>query len=287
MGNNASGASKKTDESGSDTRLKVLLTGNSGFGRSCMLRSMRLQTVIDPLSPKSELPASTIPYDIVTQKVSYYSHPVIMNIFDLASQSLFADARNQHYKEAKAVVISFDVTDRRSLVDVDRWIDEAEGRRPSSRRPSGRSIDIVTKAEAQKEKEKEKDVEKIQDFNLDKDSGTGSEVDFRQGRGKGRRKVPILLCAQKVDQLGSRRRRGAAEGEGEGEGDVLTRDEYEAFARERDLPLVEVSSFTDLSSVQQAFHRVLDEVNASSGYKLLSLSTILQSRPVRSGMWFI
>jgi Ras-related protein Rab-8A len=104
----------------SDIRpLKVLICGNSGTGKSCLL----VRFVDDKFSTSY---ISTIGLDFKVKELEIDGYRVRMSIWDAAGQERFRSIVASYYRGAQALMLVFDVTDEDSFLSVRNWIRQIE-----------------------------------------------------------------------------------------------------------------------------------------------------------------
>ncbi|THD28235.1 Ras protein Rab-10 [Fasciola hepatica] len=112
-------------ESRFDARFKVLLLGNSGVGKTSILRCL----MGDKFNPTT---ISTIGIDLAKKIFNVEGHRIQLEIWDTAGQEQYYSIVALHFREAKAFVVVYDVTDLKSfeqirkywLKSVDQYMDE-------------------------------------------------------------------------------------------------------------------------------------------------------------------
>jgi len=107
-----------------DRLFKILLIGDSGVGKSCVL----LRFADDSYS---EQYISTIGVDfkIKTMELAQPSGESIkakLQIWDTAGQDRFRTITSSYYRGAQGIIVVFDVTDRDSFEHVSAWMAEVE-----------------------------------------------------------------------------------------------------------------------------------------------------------------
>ncbi|KAI1491120.1 rab protein [Biscogniauxia mediterranea] len=99
--------------------LKVLIIGPSGAGKSALL----LRYCDDQFDPESS--TATIGIDFKMKKLAVRGKAYRLNIFDTAGQERFRTLSTSYYRGAHAVILVYDITNRKSFLSMERWIDEA------------------------------------------------------------------------------------------------------------------------------------------------------------------
>ncbi len=102
-----------------DYLLKLLLIGNSGVGKSCIL----LRFIDDSFDEQSN---STIGVDFKIRTVEVDSKVYKLQIWDTAGQERFRTITSSYYRGAHGVIIVYDVTNQQSFNDVKTWMTEVD-----------------------------------------------------------------------------------------------------------------------------------------------------------------
>jgi len=103
-----------------DFLFKVLLIGDSGVGKTCLL----LKFTDDIFEPSY---ISTIGVDFRIKTIQLEDGKVAkLQMWDTAGQERFRTITSSYYRGAHGVIIVFDVTDRESFKNVPMWMGEVE-----------------------------------------------------------------------------------------------------------------------------------------------------------------
>eukprot|EP01053_Blabericola_migrator_P005772 Blabericola_migrator_1__5771@NODE_2925_length_2204_cov_626_211511_g1834_i0_p1_GENE_NODE_2925_length_2204_cov_626_211511_g1834_i0NODE_2925_length_2204_cov_626_211511_g1834_i0_p1_ORF_typecomplete_len211_score18_86Ras/PF00071_22/5e69Roc/PF08477_13/5e27Arf/PF00025_21/2_3e22Gtr1_RagA/PF04670_12/1_7e09SRPRB/PF09439_10/5_6e09FeoB_N/PF02421_18/2_9e07GTP_EFTU/PF00009_27/6_4e07RsgA_GTPase/PF03193_16/0_17RsgA_GTPase/PF03193_16/0_049MMR_HSR1/PF01926_23/7e06Septin/PF00735_18/0_00048Septin/PF00735_18/9_8e02AI len=102
-----------------DYLFKLLLIGNSGVGKSCLL----LRFADDNYT---ESYISTIGVDFKIRTIELESKTVKLQIWDTAGQERFRTITSSYYRGAQGIIVVYDVTDRDTFDHVRRWMQEIE-----------------------------------------------------------------------------------------------------------------------------------------------------------------
>jgi Ras-related protein Rab-1A len=98
-----------------DFLFKVLIIGNSGVGKSCLL----LRFVDDIFSDNY---ISTIGVDFKIRQLEVDGTPIKLQIWDTAGQERFRTITNSYYRGSNGILIVYDITDRESFDHVQKWM---------------------------------------------------------------------------------------------------------------------------------------------------------------------
>merc|ERR1711976_493849 len=99
--------------------LKILLIGNSGVGKSCLL----MRYVENNFTTNF---FNTIGVDFKMKTIQMQDKEVKLQIWDTAGQERFRTITCNYYRGAHGVVIVYDITDRESFESVKNWMVEIE-----------------------------------------------------------------------------------------------------------------------------------------------------------------
>lgn len=97
-----------------DTIMKILLVGDSGVGKSCLL----VRFVDDKFNPTF---ITTIGIDFKIKTVEINGKKVKLQLWDTAGQERFRTITTAYYRGAMGIIIVYDVTDERTFSNVRQW----------------------------------------------------------------------------------------------------------------------------------------------------------------------
>ncbi|KAI9030669.1 GTP-binding protein ypt1 [Phycomyces nitens] len=100
-----------------DYLFKILLIGDSGVGKSCLL----LRFADDSYT---ESYVSTIGVDFKIRTIELEGKTVKLQIWDTAGQERFRTITSSYYRGAHGIIVVYDVTDQDSFNNVKQWIQE-------------------------------------------------------------------------------------------------------------------------------------------------------------------
>ena len=129
-----------------DYLFKLLLIGDSGVGKSCILLRFADDTF-------SESYISTIGVDFKIRTLTINGKRVKLQIWDTAGQERFRTLTTAYYRSAHGIVLVYDVNDRETFFHVENWLQEV-GRYASNdvhKILVGNKCDILDKREVQYE----------------------------------------------------------------------------------------------------------------------------------------
>lgn len=102
-----------------DLLYKILLIGDSGAGKSCML----LRFADDSFT---ESYMSTIGVDFKIRTIDVDNKVVKLQIWDTAGQERFRTITSSYYRGASAIIIVYDVTNEVTFTNIKNWLLECD-----------------------------------------------------------------------------------------------------------------------------------------------------------------
>jgi len=102
-----------------DYLFKLLLIGDSGVGKSCLLLRFADDTY-------TESYISTIGVDFKIRTIELDGKTVKLQIWDTAGQERFRTITSSYYRGAHGIVVVYDVTDMDSFNNVKQWLQEID-----------------------------------------------------------------------------------------------------------------------------------------------------------------
>ena len=99
------------------TTFKILTIGESGVGKTCILRRF-----VENKFSKNHL--ATIGIDFKTKTLNINNKEIKLKIWDTAGQERFRNITTQYYKGADGIVLVYDVTDDASYEKIRDWMDQ-------------------------------------------------------------------------------------------------------------------------------------------------------------------
>ncbi|KAJ5078338.1 ras-related protein rab-5c [Anaeramoeba ignava] len=98
-------------------KFKVVLLGNTGVGKTCLITQLIFQTFQDKFI--TSVGATFYTYEKILQQ-----NKIKLEIWDTAGQERYHSLAPIYYRDAHAAVIIFDITERSSFDSALEWIEE-------------------------------------------------------------------------------------------------------------------------------------------------------------------
>lgn len=102
-----------------DYLFKIALVGDSGVGKSSLLFRFAEGEYYENFLP-------TIGVDFKIKSVTHEDKSIKLHIWDTAGQERYQTICCIYYKGADGIVIVYDITDRESFKNVERWVEQVE-----------------------------------------------------------------------------------------------------------------------------------------------------------------
>ncbi|XP_057968991.1 ras-related protein RIC1 isoform X1 [Malania oleifera] len=102
-----------------DYLFKLLLIGDSGVGKSCLLLRFADDSYVESY-------ISTIGVDFKIRTVEQDGKTIKLQIWDTAGQERFRTITSSYYRGAHGIIVVYDVTDQESFNNVKQWLNEID-----------------------------------------------------------------------------------------------------------------------------------------------------------------
>ncbi|KAK4789414.1 hypothetical protein SAY86_020733 [Trapa natans] len=99
--------------------FKLLLIGDSGVGKSCLLLRFSDDSYLESY-------ISTIGVDFKIRTVEQDGKTIKLQIWDTAGQERFRTITSSYYRGAHGIIVVYDVTDQESFNNVKQWLSEID-----------------------------------------------------------------------------------------------------------------------------------------------------------------
>eukprot|EP01094_Clydonella_sp_ATCC50884_P009773 TRINITY_DN192_c0_g1_i5.p2 TRINITY_DN192_c0_g1~~TRINITY_DN192_c0_g1_i5.p2 ORF type:complete len:223 (+),score=89.78 TRINITY_DN192_c0_g1_i5:55-669(+) len=148
-----------------DYLFKLLLIGDSGVGKSCLLLRFADDTY-------TESYISTIGVDFKIRTIELDGKTIKLQIWDTAGQERFRTITSSYYRGAHGIIVVYDVTDQVSFNNVKQWLQEIDRYACESvnKLLVGNKSDLSTK--------------KVVDYNTAKELADGLSIPFLETSAK-------------------------------------------------------------------------------------------------------
>lgn len=109
--------SRMTDDDGYDYLFKIVVIGDCGVGKTCVVQRFKAGTFV-------ERHGNTIGVDFAMKEVTVDGKRIKLQIWDTAGQERFRTITQSYYRSAHGVILVYDLTKRSSFLSVERWMEE-------------------------------------------------------------------------------------------------------------------------------------------------------------------
>ncbi|XP_065666612.1 uncharacterized protein LOC100214114 [Hydra vulgaris] len=98
-----------------DYVFKIIIIGDSGVGKSCLLRRFADKSYTDNY-------INTIGVDFKVRTFEIFGKTVKLNIWDSAGQERFRTIVNTYYRGAQGICLVYDITNMESFTNLNDWL---------------------------------------------------------------------------------------------------------------------------------------------------------------------
>ncbi|VDM56962.1 unnamed protein product [Angiostrongylus costaricensis] len=104
-------------DDGFDYLFKIVLIGDMGVGKTCVVQRFRNGTYVDRQG-------TTIGVDFTMKTLVIEGKRVKLQIWDTGGQERFRTITQSYYRSANGIVLCYDITCKQSFDNLQRWIDD-------------------------------------------------------------------------------------------------------------------------------------------------------------------
>ncbi|CAI2351434.1 unnamed protein product [Caenorhabditis sp. 36 PRJEB53466] len=105
------------NDDGFDYLFKIVLVGDMGVGKTCVVQRFRNGTFVDRQG-------TTIGVDFTMKTLTVDGKRVKLQIWDTGGQERFRTITQSYYRSANGIVLCYDITCKQSFGSLQRWIDD-------------------------------------------------------------------------------------------------------------------------------------------------------------------
>lgn len=98
-----------------DYLFKLIIIGDTNIGKSCLLQRFADDSYTNEF-------ISTIGVDFKVKTITINDKMIKTQIWDTAGQDRFRSITNSYYRGAHGIIISYDITNKQSFVNIERWM---------------------------------------------------------------------------------------------------------------------------------------------------------------------
>ncbi|CAG2168511.1 unnamed protein product, partial [Oppiella nova] len=102
-----------------DYSFKLLLIGDSGVGKSCLMLRFADDKYIESIN-------STVGVDFKSRTIELDGKRVRLQIWDTGGQERYSTITSSYYRGAHGIIVVYDVTDMKSFQNVKKWLREID-----------------------------------------------------------------------------------------------------------------------------------------------------------------
>jgi Ras-related protein Rab-1A len=98
-----------------DYLFKLIIIGDTNTGKSCLLQRFADDSYTNEF-------ISTIGVDFKVKTITINDKMIKTQIWDTAGQDRFRSITNSYYRGVHGIIISYDITNKQSFVNIERWM---------------------------------------------------------------------------------------------------------------------------------------------------------------------
>lgn len=125
-----------------DHLFKIIIIGDSGCGKSCLLMRFADDTFEDRH-------ISTIGVDFKIRTIRLEGRDIKLHLWDTSGCSRFQNITSSYYRNAQGIVLVYDTTDSESFANINYWLEQVDRYGHSDAKPTmilvGTKCDLDTK----------------------------------------------------------------------------------------------------------------------------------------------
>lgn len=100
-------------------KMKIMLVGDSGSGKTCLLNKY-----MNPNWKFSSTVKGTIGIDYASKRMEVQNVPTYVHFWDLSGDEIYIEVRNEFYAEANGFILCYDCSNKESFTHLQDWVDE-------------------------------------------------------------------------------------------------------------------------------------------------------------------
>ena len=112
------------DEQNTELEYRLILLGDTGVGKTCLFKKLNFNIFKDKNVSTIGIDRRTfkVKADLEEKDGTTQSQIVKINLTDTAGQERYKSLTKSYYKSSDAAIILYDITDKQTFSNIDRWI---------------------------------------------------------------------------------------------------------------------------------------------------------------------